>query len=401
MPWCFIAAGALFHLAVLAVGWRLLRHAVRGPGASAACEVRSLARSALVFLATAATLAMPAAAWAHDPFFAWVRLVCQALFGEGTLLLLAGSVLHGARGNRRLSFGLGLMTLLLLATYWEAYHYGPSRLQVRSLEVPLERTPLAREIRVLHMSDIQTHSIGEHERRAVRAGLALRPDVVVLTGDYLQPRLAPLEPAARPAMRALLRALRARYGVYAVPGDTDRGCELFEGLHVRCLEDASVRVALGDGQRLTLTGLRPRTSRTSDPAVLGSVLSQAPPADLHLVIGHSPDYVRALALSSGVDLALAGHTHGGQVALPFIGPLVTLSQLPRRYAGGLQDYRGIPLHVSRGVGLERGSAPPIRFFCPPEVTLLRIVPAPTQGGVRAGDAPDPRGRRRAAWIVDH
>jgi predicted MPP superfamily phosphohydrolase len=102
------------------------------------------------------------------------------------------------------------------------------------------------------------------------------------------------------------------------------------------------------------------------------ILDRGPRADLRVVFGHSPDFVRALAGWAPVDLALAGHTHGGQVVLPGFGPLVTLSRLPRRYAGGLNDYAGIPLHVSRGVGLERGSAPPIRFLCPPEVSLLRL-----------------------------
>ena len=62
-----------------------------------------------------------------------------------------------------------------------------------------------------------------------------------------------------------------------------------------------------------------------------------------------------------------------QIVLPFLGPPLTLTTLPRRYAaGGLTEYRGIPLHVSRGVGMERGSAPQVRFLCPPEICLLTI-----------------------------
>lgn len=73
-----------------------------------------------------------------------------------------------------------------------------------------------------------------------------------------------------------------------------------------------------------------------------------------------------------VDLVLAGHTHGGQVVVPFFGPPYTASRLPRRYAGGLNDYRGIPLHVSRGVGMERGFAPQVRFLCPPEICVVDV-----------------------------
>jgi predicted MPP superfamily phosphohydrolase len=300
-----------------------------------------------------------------------VRLDCQAIFGEGVLLLSALSVRALACGGRLRGAVLGAAAVGLVGVYWEAYHHGPRDLRVRTLDVGLA-IPTASALRILHLSDIQTHSVGEHERRAIRAGLALRPDLVVLTGDYLQRGLSPLRPGARRDIRALLSALRARYGVFAVPRDTDRGCELFRGLRARCLEDATALLELADGRSLALTGLRARTSRTGDPELMRRILDRGPRADLRVVFGHSPDFVRALAGWAPVDLALAGHTHGGQVVLPGFGPLVTLSRLPRRYAGGLNDYAGIPLHVSRGVGLERGSAPPIRFLCPPEVSLLRL-----------------------------
>jgi uncharacterized protein len=73
-----------------------------------------------------------------------------------------------------------------------------------------------------------------------------------------------------------------------------------------------------------------------------------------------------------IDLVLAGHTHGGQVVLPLLGPPHTAIRLPRRYAGGLNDYGGIALHVSRGIGMERGFAPPVRFLCPPEVCVVDV-----------------------------
>jgi predicted MPP superfamily phosphohydrolase len=73
--------------------------------------------------------------------------------------------------------------------------------------------------------------------------------------------------------------------------------------------------------------------------------------------------------------------------LPFFGPIVTASRLPRRYAGDLNDYRGTPLHVSRGVGMERGFSPPVRFLCPPEICLLdvrfRSAATPMASGRRA------------------
>jgi predicted MPP superfamily phosphohydrolase len=91
-----------------------------------------------------------------------------------------------------------------------------------------------------------------------------------------------------------------------------------------------------------------------------------------IAIGHAPDFVMQLAGGAPVDLVLAGHTHGGQVVLPFVGPPGISSRLPRRFGGDVHDYRGIPVHVSRGVGMERGTAPQIRFLCPPEICVLDV-----------------------------
>jgi len=77
--------------------------------------------------------------------------------------------------------------------------------------------------------------------------------------------------------------------------------------------------------------------------------------------------------------------------LPLFGPIVTASRLPRRYAGDLNDYRGTPLHVSRGVGMERGFSPPVRFLCPPEICLLDVR-------FRSGAVPMASGQRASFEI---
>jgi len=90
------------------------------------------------------------------------------------------------------------------------------------------------------------------------------------------------------------------------------------------------------------------------------------------VLGHSPDYalgdVRA-------DILLAGHTHGGQVSIPFLGPPLTMAEVPRAWASGLTELSGDRhLYVSRGVGMERGNAPRVRFLTRPELAIIDVVP---------------------------
>ena len=301
------------------------------------------------------------------------RLMGQALFGEAILLAAALAVAHrGARRPARAA-ACAFCALGLLAVYFEAYRVEPRMLKVRRHVVNADRRD-ASSIRILHLTDIQTPAIGAHEERALRTGLASRPDLIVLTGDYVQDALGrPTEDDAARDLRALMARIGfdAPLGVYATEGDVGPSCrEVFAGTAVRCLVDANTIVELPDGDTLGITGLSRGRGRERDPAWLAWLLSKGPGADHRIVISHSPDFVDAMPVD--VDLVLAGHTHGGQFVVPFFGPVVTASRLPRLFAGGLHDFRGTPLHVSRGVGMERGFSPPVRFLCPPEICVLDL-----------------------------
>jgi predicted MPP superfamily phosphohydrolase len=94
--------------------------------------------------------------------------------------------------------------------------------------------------------------------------------------------------------------------------------------------------------------------------------------EFHIVLGHAPDF--ALGNVQG-DLFVAGHTHGGQVRLPIIGPIITFSRVPRHMAAGVTELAGgRTLVVSRGTGMERGYAPRMRFLCRPELVVIEIAP---------------------------
>lgn len=299
------------------------------------------------------------------------RLMGQALFGEAIALGLALAFWHRRAVENRRAFAFAGGALALCLVYAQAYRLEPRQL-VASRHVVDQGG--AESLRILHITDIQTPRIGEHEETALRTGMAQRPDLVVLTGDYVQDELGRrTEAQAAHELRRLLERVgfRAPLGVFATEGDVGPPCrEVFAGTGVRCLTDESAVVTLPDGASLKITGLSRGRGRERNPAVLAGLLGRGPRADHQIVISHSPDFVDSLPWK--VDLALAGHTHGGQFVLPFFGPLVTASRLPRRYAADLNDFRGIPLHVSRGVGMERGFAPPVRFLCPPEICLLDV-----------------------------
>jgi hypothetical protein len=97
------------------------------------------------------------------------------------------------------------------------------------------------------------------------------------------------------------------------------------------------------------------------------------PEHFHVVLGHSPNFALG---DVAADLLIAGHTHGGQVRLPLVGAIMTLSRIPRRWAaGGLTNLPdGRRLLVSRGIGMERCNAPRLRFLCRPELVVLDLTP---------------------------
>jgi predicted MPP superfamily phosphohydrolase len=373
-------AAVLFHLGVTALCvWTFKRWDRRLDGATGSGRwFKGATADLVVLLAATLVLAAVAALFLPTSGFTLLRLVSQAIFGEGLLLLVAVAGLHGRRGLHGAALGLGALALALLACYAEAYHREPAELKVRAYDVDLSRGASHGRLRIVQMSDLQANRIGEHEDRAVRTALAEKPDLIVMTGDYVQPRtgLPPSREKTTADLKELLRrrGFRAPFGVYAVEGDVDKGWPgVLAGTGITLLSGDVARMTLPGGRSLSIVGLTPRMSRGADVSDLLALARSAPSSDLRVVVGHNPNFVQELADASvHVDLALAGHTHGGQVVLPFLGPPITQMSLPRRYASGLHDYRGTPLHVSAGIGMERGTAPQIRFLCPPEISVIDV-----------------------------
>lgn len=251
----------------------------------------------------------------------------------------------------------------------------PLRLTEERVAIAVSAERLAAPLRIAVLADIQSERVEPQLAAAVASALAFEPHLILLPGDLIQAPPGAYERAA-PAFRELLRPLTAPLGVYFVLGNTDdpeRVRAVLEGTNVRLLRNETVELEHA-GRPLRLGGA---DFYPSAPHVVAFVreLERLPGADLRILLAHYPDVALALGRGTRVDLTIAGHTHGGQVRIPFFGPPITLSRVPRRVAGGgLSDMDGRRLYVSRGLGSERGLAPRIRFLAPPEVSLLTLVP---------------------------
>ena len=317
-------------------------------------------------------------------FFLSVHLMHGFLFVVAPafgLLVALGRPWRARHGARALA---ATGALILAAVGIDSSLIDPSRLVTERATVQLAPARAGRvELRIGVLADLQCDRITEHERRAIAQLMSERPDLILLPGDVAQPEGEAAFRALLPELRALLADLSAPLGVYCVLGDIDTAdglTELLEGTGVRLLRNESVELAWRD-RRITLAGVARLPDDPEGRALLGR-LSAAGGDDLRLLLVHKPDWALQLPAGGRIDLVVAGHTHGGQVRLPFVGPLLTLSQVPREMAGGgLFVLGGSPLYVSRGVGCERGDAPRIRFNCPPEVSLLTLR---TADGATAG-----------------
>lgn len=276
--------------------------------------------------------------------------------------------------------GLAIVAVVLLLPapigIWST-HVAPFRLREDRATVVLRpgRT-LDRPLRIGVLSDLQNTGVTGYERRAVDRLLAQDPDVILIAGDLFQGDRDQLA-ATLPTYRKLLGRLRAPGGTFVVPGDTDGDVEAFhrllEGTGITILED-EVTTTEVRGQRLVIGGVRLDYDAAASQPVYGE-LQATSGGDPVILLGHRPDAVRELEPGSRVDLTVAGHTHGGQIALPLLGPPVTLSDLPRSVgAGGLHEVDGNAVYVSTGIGIERGHAPQIRFLTRPSYGIVTITP---------------------------
>ena len=250
------------------------------------------------------------------------------------------------------------------------------RLQLTELNVDMDGlTADMPPIRVLHITDLHIERLSQREENVLRIVKESKPDLIVITGDYVNLSYNQ-DPITHAHVQQLLNQLSAPYGVYATLGSPpvdlrEEVIPIFADLPIRLLRHDCELISLEQGRELILLGMDCTHHLPTDRQRLDSLMTEAPTHIPRIFLYHSPELMPE-AIQYGIDLYLCGHTHGGQVRLPFIGPLLTSSQLGRRYVMGLYTEGSTRLYVSRGIGLEGLSAPRVRFLAPPEMTLLKL-----------------------------
>ncbi len=250
--------------------------------------------------------------------------------------------------------------------------YEPFHPVLERVDIPIRNLPKSFDkLRVALLSDlhIQPDFPAKHLTTALALVDKVKPDLILLLGDYINDQ----EPNKLHWINEcvnMLRPLNAPLGVYTIfgnhdfpPPPDDPIMEPWQEIGVQPLCNLAAEVIRGTDS-IYLCGLRSTLVR---PVYPEDLLMQTPDKSVRIIMWHEPDRARESAVLGG-SLQLSGHTHGGQVVVPGFGPPI-LPLGGKRYPSGLFNVDGMPLYVTRGVGL---LPPMVRLNCPPEVTLMTL-----------------------------
>jgi predicted MPP superfamily phosphohydrolase len=207
----------------------------------------------------------------------------------------------------------------------------------------------------------------EFIKKVVEKVNSLNPGLVVLTGDYVDHSSKYIVPA----VSALCR-LKSSNGVLSVLGNHDHWMdanltqEVFNRYNVPVITNSHKLIEIKD-KAICVAGVGDLMEDSQD---LKAAFYDAPADIPRILLSHNPDYAESMPASERVDLVLAGHTHGGQIRMPFSIAPITMSMYGQKYAGGLVRSASSQVYVSRGIGVV---GLPVRFNCPPEITLRTLT----------------------------
>jgi predicted MPP superfamily phosphohydrolase len=259
-----------------------------------------------------------------------------------------------------------------------------SRIQVEQVPIRLKNLPEAfRGFKIAQLSDLHSSPLvdKEHLEQAVDLALAEKPDLIVLTGDFIghglrghSQEIHEFDTQYLDNLVAALGRAKAPFGTFAVLGNHDfwSGPEVTQRIHQDFETHAGIRVLRN--QRVTLT------KKEESIQLLGiddywhtwnlrKTMRKVPKKSVKILLSHNPDINRQLKPSHKIDLVLSGHTHGGQISFPFVGAPFSPTR-DHRYLRGLVRDGDRQTYITRGIG---HLVVPIRFNCPPEVTLITLV----------------------------
>jgi uncharacterized protein len=258
-------------------------------------------------------------------------------------------------------------TIRLLGLYQRG-EQNALNIRLKSIHLEFDNLPDAfNSYRILFISDLHIDGLPGLCQCLIDLVKDLQADICLLGGDYRMEMYGSFIEANR-RLHRLVKHIRTRDGVFGILGNHDclEIAPALEDSRICMLVNESVTIDR-QNQALSIVGIDdPHYYQCHD---MEMAFSEIPPDSFAILLAHSPEVVVDMQ-GRRVDLCLCGHTHAGQIRLPWIGPLFTHCRAPRKYASGLWRHNGTVGYTSSGAG---SSGVPVRFNCPPEVVLLTLT----------------------------
>jgi len=226
--------------------------------------------------------------------------------------------------------------------------------------------PAFNGFRILHLSDFHFNERPGFVDAMCSVVNGVESDICLLTGDY-RFNLSTPRSSARAGIQRFLATIAPRHGTVAILGNNDMSdfVSEFSAMGVSVLVNESLKLSIGD-DTMWIAGVDDPHEFLCD--CLPLALRDVPPGAFTILLAHSPEII-SQAAEYGIDLYLCGHTHGGQVCLPRIGPLFLNARCKRAYVAGRWRCGDMQGYTTCGIG---ASTIPIRFNCPPEAALIEL-----------------------------
>ena len=277
------------------------------------------------------------------------------------------------RWPKRLRVAFAAIVLFLAGAVFWGFLIEPGRLVVHEQTIQIDNWPPQLDgLRIAVISDLHVDNrfITEKKLRTIVARTnQLQPDLIVILGDYIAGAGRTTERVEPEVFGPILKDFRAPLGVYSVLGNHDwwySGAEVRKALEqngIKVLENESAKVD-ARGTSFWLVGLADLWTR---PQRIADTVAAVPEGQPLIALTHNPDIFPNVP--QRVQLVLAGHTHGGQVRFPIIGPVISSSEYGDRWVQGHVFENNHHLFVTTGIGT---SIIPVRFGLPPEIVILTL-----------------------------
>ncbi|MCK5591145.1 MAG: metallophosphoesterase [Candidatus Pacebacteria bacterium] len=257
---------------------------------------------------------------------------------------------------------------------WYSFSFEPNNIQIEKINIEIENLPESFDgVKIVHLTDFHSQGFDKREKMVLEMVSQLDPDFVFITGDFVDRKTKDID-----SVQEFWQELGDQYKgkIFGVLGnheyrnkntDIDSLKETLEKSEITVLDNENQKIYKAE-EYVYLVGVDdPHTGRADLEKALADTKGDVP----KILLAHSPEIISDLEnlREEEIDLVLAGHTHGGQIKIPFIRPFWVPTENRGKYASGLFEINNTYLYVNRGIGL---STFPIRFNCSPEIALIEL-----------------------------